>query len=58
MTTVLLIPVHHRIAVVMMLQKNCVVPPKNEEVGMGNRDLKNRKERDGAGLGRVSCGIS
>ena len=58
MTTVLLIPVHHRIAVVMMLQKNCVVPPRNEEVGMGNRDLKNRKERDGAGLGRVSCGIS
>lgn len=27
-----------------MLQKNCVIP-KNEEVGMGNRDVKNRIER-------------
>lgn len=35
----------HRIAVVLMLQKNCVIPPKNEEVGMGNRDVKNRIDR-------------
>lgn len=35
----------HRIAIVSMLQKNCVIPPKNEETGMGNRDVKNRIER-------------
>lgn len=37
----------------MMLQKNCVITPKNGEVGMGNRDVKNSKDRYGAGLGRV-----
>lgn len=58
MTTVLLIPVHHRIAIVMMLQKNCVIPPKNEAIGMGNRYVKNRKDRYGAGLGRVYCSMS
>lgn len=35
----------HRIATVPMLQKNCVIPPKNEEIGMGNRDVKNRIDR-------------
>lgn len=34
----------HRIIIVLMLQKNCVIP-KNEEVGMGNRDVKNRIDR-------------
>lgn len=42
----------------MMLQKNCVIPPKTEKVEMGNRDIKNRKDRYGAGLGRVYCGMS
>lgn len=34
------------------------IPPKNEEVGMENRDVKKRKDRYGAGLGRVYCGRS
>lgn len=42
----------------MMLQKNCVIPPKNEKAGMGNKDAKKRKDRYGAGLDRVYCGRS
>lgn len=28
----------------MMLQKNCVTPPKNEEVGIVNGDVKKKKD--------------
>lgn len=34
----------HRTAIVMMLQKNCVTPPKNEEVGIVNGDVKKKKD--------------
>lgn len=41
----------------MMLQKDCVIAPKTEKVGIGNGGIKNRKDRYGAGLGRVYCGM-
>lgn len=47
----------HRTAIVKMLQKNCVIPQK-EDVEMWDSDVKKRKDRQGAGLGRVYCGMS
>lgn len=47
----------HRTATVNMLQKNCVTP-QNEDAEMWNSDVKNTKDRQGAGLGRVYCGMT
>lgn len=56
--TMLLLSKCHRIAIVMMLQKNCVKKKKRKEKNRDEEEGCEEQERQVAGLGRVYCGMS